>query len=312
MSLLAEYALTPDVFDSTSYANDEVGDIRLQHLKEVLLHEGLVRDLRDGQWFSLFSLNNRPWHLRGKELLKKLKQQGRLQRHSPSLPSKPETDEEWCKEALSSHGNSPLSGIIVTCRVKNSFSGEPLVAAIDRLTGAPWWCVRDSSVRLIRNRSAYEGILRPVLQYANHIMFIDRNLDPSRTQYREFAEILRRVAGRRPSPVIEIHRVCYSGSGPNRNIIDNQEWESRFTYAWATILSSIGVSVEVFIWDHFHDRYLISDLIGISVPNGFDTTTNQTDMTTWSRLKRQDRDDVQKEFDPATNRHKILYRFKLP
>jgi hypothetical protein len=39
MALLAEYALTPDVFDSTSYSNEEVGRIRLQHLKEVLLSE---------------------------------------------------------------------------------------------------------------------------------------------------------------------------------------------------------------------------------------------------------------------------------
>ena len=75
MALLAEYALTPDVFDSASYSNDEVGGIRLQHLKEVLLSEGLVRDLRDGRWSSLFADDGRPWHMRGKELLKKLAQQ---------------------------------------------------------------------------------------------------------------------------------------------------------------------------------------------------------------------------------------------
>ena len=50
MALLAEYALTPDIFDSASYSNDEIGDVRLQQMKEVLLSEGLVRDLRDGRW----------------------------------------------------------------------------------------------------------------------------------------------------------------------------------------------------------------------------------------------------------------------
>ena len=80
MALLAEYALTPDVFDSTSYSSDEVGRIQLQHLKEVLLSEGLVRDLRDGKWLALFADDGRPWHMRGKELLKKLVQQKRLRR----------------------------------------------------------------------------------------------------------------------------------------------------------------------------------------------------------------------------------------
>ena len=42
MALLAEYALTPDVFDTTSYTSEEVCGLHLQNLKEVLLHEGLV------------------------------------------------------------------------------------------------------------------------------------------------------------------------------------------------------------------------------------------------------------------------------
>ncbi len=72
MALLAEYALTPDIFDQSFYSTEEVADIHLQHLKEALLNEGLVRNLRDGEWLRLFSNNDRPWHIRGKELLKKL------------------------------------------------------------------------------------------------------------------------------------------------------------------------------------------------------------------------------------------------
>ena len=42
MAPLAEYALTPDVFDSASYSSDEFGCIWLQDLKEVLLAEGQI------------------------------------------------------------------------------------------------------------------------------------------------------------------------------------------------------------------------------------------------------------------------------
>ena len=78
MALLTEYAVTPDVFDPTSYVPEEICGVHLQTLKEVLLSEGLVRDLRNGEWARLFVSNDRPWHLRGKELLRKLMNQRRL------------------------------------------------------------------------------------------------------------------------------------------------------------------------------------------------------------------------------------------
>lgn len=70
MALLAEYALTPGVFDVTAYTSEEVCGLHLQALKDVLLHEGLVRNLRSGEWAKTFDDSSRSWHQRGKELLK--------------------------------------------------------------------------------------------------------------------------------------------------------------------------------------------------------------------------------------------------
>jgi hypothetical protein len=77
-------------------------------------------------------------------------------------------------------------------------------------------------------------------------------------------------------------------------------------------MRSASISAEVFIWDDFHDRYLISDLIGVSLPYGFDTTTDESSFTTWTRLGRHDRDDIQREFDPASGRHALRHRFRVP
>ena len=72
-----------------------------------------------------------------------------------------------------------------------------------------------------------------------------------------------------------------------------------------------GLSAEVFIWDDFHDRYLISNLIGISLSNSFDTNTSQS--TTWHRLGRVDRDNVRRQFHPRTGPHKLQApSFKIP
>ncbi|WP_347273618.1 hypothetical protein [Candidatus Kuenenia sp.] len=52
--------------------------------------------------------------------------------------------------------------------------------------------------------------------------------------------------------------------------------------------------------------------MGISAQNGFDTTTHPGSKTTWNSLGRQERDDVQREFDPASGRHNLKYRFRAP
>lgn len=35
------------------------------------------------------------------------------------------------------------------------------------------------------------------------------------------------------------------------------------------------------------------------------------DVTTWTRLSRKDKDDVQRKFDPASKRHNLKYQFQI-
>jgi len=312
MPLLAEYAVTPDVFDTTSYSSEEVCRLLLQSISEVLTTEGLVRDLRGGEWRALFKEDSRTWHRRGKELLKKLAMQGRLIEHEPVNGTPPVDDGEWCEEALNSHSRSPMGGgVIATQSVKAKYISEPLVASIDRLTAAPWWVSRSSSVRLARNTAEYRHNLEPILRCANSLQFIDPHLDPTRHQYREFVDLLVYAGHRQPAPLIEIHRVCYEGSGPSRRILNLDDLERDFRRALARPLAAAGLQATVFIWDDFHDRHLISNLVGVSLPNGFDTTNDPRSVTTWTRLGRNDRDDVQKEFDKSSGRHAIRRQFTI-
>jgi len=311
MALLAEYALTPDVFDSTSYSNEEVGGIRLQHLNEVLLNEGLVRDLRDGRWSSLFADDGRSWHMRGKELIKKLIQQKRLRMSIAVLDNEPTNDHQWCDEALASHSATPLAGIVTTQSVAEGYRREPLVACIDQLTITPWWVGRSPSVRLSRTTGEYIQHLQLILHCANSVMFIDPHLDPTQRRYGHFINLLQVMSGRTLAPLIEVHRVCYFDNRDKRDQHGELGWRNMFN-SWTTPLEAAGLTTEVFIWDDFHDRYIISDLVGVSVPNGFDTTTDISQRTTWNRLGRGERDDIQREFDPACNRHTLKHRFKVP
>jgi hypothetical protein len=141
-------------------------------------------------------------------------------------------------------------------------------------------------------------------------MFIDPHLDLTQHRYRDFISLVQGAGGRIPKPFIEIHRVCYRSAGRDREILNLDDLEAIFFRALSDPLAAVGLEAEVFIWDDFHDRYVISDLVGISLQNGLDTTAAGT-RTTWTRLGRLDRDDIQREFDPASGRHKLHRRFNI-
>jgi len=309
MGLLAEYALTPDVLDSTSYSGDEVCDLRLQVLKERLLSSGLVRNLRDGEWAKQFLGDHRPWHRRGKELLKKLATQKRLVPSAAALTTTPNTDLEWCEEALASHNMVSLDGIITSNTIAVDHKANAFVASIEKLSGAPWWAGQSQSMRIGRTLEDYLTALNLVLRHANSIMFIDPHIDLALPRYKDFISLLQVAGARSLRPQIEIHRVCYRGSGANRQFSGMDEFEADFRRELKPLVEYTGLTVECYIWDDFHDRYMISNLVGISLPYGFDTTAAPNSTTTWTRLGRNDRDDIQREFDPASNRHKLKRRF---
>jgi hypothetical protein len=311
MPILAEYGLVPDVFDSTCYTSADLCCVHLQHLKEALLSDGLVRDLHDGDWLRIFEQDGRAWHLRGKELLRKLATQNRLRTYPACGAAPPADDVGWCNEAIESHTRLNLQGIVTTDATFGHFHKNVLVAPITRLSSAAWWRARSPSVRLRRNLTDYQAHLGLVLACANSVMLIDAHLDPSQVRYAQAVDLICAMAWRNPGPLIEIHRVCYVGSGEQRQIIEQSEWQRRFTQAFAARLQAAGLRIEVFIWDDFHDRYIISDLVGIHLGNGLDTTTS-TAKTTWDRLGRDDRDDVQREFDPASGQHGLRGRFSIP
>lgn len=310
MPLLAEYAITPDVFDSTSYSSEEVCGLHLSTIRQVMMDEGLLRDLRGGEWRALFASRDRPWHRRAKEIVKKLATQGRLIEFPPTPFASPTNDREWCAEALAGHQREPMAGgVIVTQPVKDAYRRERLVERVDLLSRAEWWEQRSPSVRLHRELAEYRQHLNPILRCANSFQFIDPHLYPGRRGYREFAKILARAGGRKPAPLIEIHRVRYDGSGSART---EPDFQSIFQNALSTTLHVAGLRANVFIWDHFHDRYLITNLVGISLPNGFDTTHRRDDLTTWTRLGPAQRDDIQREFDSVSRSHILHRKFTLP
>ena len=317
MALFSEYAVTPDVFNLACYNSRDLWETQIRQLQQTFLTEGIVRDLRNGEWQQFLSGN--AWDRLVRNFLKNLHINGRLVPSNPELSQAPQTDREWCKEALASHDTTPLNGIIVSDAIERTYRKNSLVSTVNKLLfpNVKWWSPADSSLRLKRTITDYKDALKLILRHAKSIMFIDPYIDPEQSNYADFIQLLE-AAGNRPpqlpQPFVEIHRKSLRGSGRNAPVWDQQNMENTFRNKFEPILSQSNLTVTVFVWDDFHDRYLISDLVGIQMSNGFDTTTGPL-QTIWSRIGRTDREDVERDFDAniqGKRYPKCQFNFTIP
>ena len=310
MALFSEYAVTPDVYNESCYESPTLCEVYVRQLQKVFLSEGIVRDLRNSEWQEFFSTPMVPWYPKVRLLLKNLTTKGRLVPSAPALRCTPKNDREWCKEALASHENLPLNGIIVSGYTKNTYRKNTLVESVKELsssTTCTWWSPEDGSIRLKRNIDAYKDNLKLILRHANSIMFVDPYIDPERHNYTHFIQLLKAMGKRNPKPRVEIHRKIPLSSEKTEDQIKNN-MEISFRRKFKSVLKSL--KIKIFVWDDFHDRYLISNLGGISIPNGFDTS-NDKRKTTWTRLGRRALADVEREFDRTSQVRKLRFTFKL-
>lgn len=315
--MLHEIAITPSVFYRETYAHPDVCDAHMQGIRDALLEYLLIRDLRVGGWSMELRDKFEAMSTPAKELIKKCIKRGRLTTAPSAGPDTPVDSTGWCKEALASHHQFALAGILACPAAKEVYRDEPLVASVAQRSASPWWqqCVTSAhpeGPRVQRTTAEFLTRLGVILRHANHIIFADPHLDPSKSRYGEFVELLKatsRTSG--PHPTLEIHRVRYEGSGESRKFPDRSEWEKRFRQPLDATLIAGGISIEVFVWDREHDRHLISNLLGLHVGNGFDTTTDPTAVSTWTRLTSRERDLIQRDYDPKVRPELVYHRFRI-
>ena len=323
MALFSEYAVTPDVFNLDCYKSRDLGKTHIGQLQQVFLTEGLVRDLRNGEWRKfLLEKGCDKWV---KDVLKNLKLNGRLVPSNPELSHTPQTDLEWYEEALESDDSTSLNGIIVSDASEKSYKDaiekackKLLVSSVNKLLkpNVKWWSPADSSLRLNRTIQDYKDALKLILIHAKSIMFIDPYIYPAQSNYADFVQLLEAAGNRPPQsprPLIEIHSKIRNI--PKKNKEETLRiMENTFRNKFGPILLQSNLEVKIFIWDDFHDRYLISDLVGIQMSNGFDTSTGPL-QTIWSRIGRTDREDVERDFNAniqGKRYPKCQFNFTIP
>jgi len=308
--MLDEYALIPDIFDPSAYSRPGLIDVCLPHLREPLMKEAIVRDMAGDAWRRFIGAPPFTPHRLCLELLRKLERGNRLRSFPRCGAADPTDVSGWCQEAIASNAREALTAVITT-HASAALHRRHDFTDIERITAAQWWHDRSPSRTMARSLAAYQQALRLILRHANSAMFIDPNLDPSAYNYQFFDQILALAGNRRPAPRIEIHRSHCLGDGQGRTFPTEAEWRKRFA-GLATKAQGFGIQIEVFGWDDFHYRLLITDIIGISVEAGFDTTNDPNAITPWGRLGRQDLDRFTRDYDPAGRPSALRWRIRWP
>lgn len=301
----------------------EICRVYLYSLISILLEEAIVIDLYDGKWRDFTNRIRGKHPMVTKHIIKELYNRGQLVSVQRSNQTKPSDDIGWCQEALAFDvDHQTLRGIITSRSTKERFKDQQKISAIEDLYTFDkdllpnWWVTRSSSVRIQRKMDSYLSTLTTVFKYSASLRFIDPYIDPIQDNYRQFYEFIQEIGRLNSTAEIEIHvcRVKNARLDSGEKIPDFEEYFERykkdFVQEMNSQLSGLSINLNVFIWrKKFHDRYLISNWSGISLPYGFDVDIeNPTPTyTTWTRISQLDREKIDNEFDTSPT-YKTQYR----
>lgn len=303
--MIERFAVTPEALAEARSSSTAALKLGIGCLNDLCRAEGVFADMRNGNW-------SRATDAVGplaKEFLTFARKNRRLVTAPPQLPTDPAEDEEWLWEAQRLHETYPCRAIITSRELADTYTDAPVVS-IERLNQTSWWEARSPSKIVHRSTADYLRALDLVLRHANSLMFIDAYIDPLANNYREFPKLLLAAGVNGRHPLIEIHRASWRRINGQNQVQGLPQWMADFE-TWSNRLACAGLKASVFLWEKMHDRYLISDLVGINVPYGFDISADATETSTWTRLGSKERDRQQKEFHPSSGVHRHIGSFEI-
>ena len=317
--MLYEFAITPDVFDENVLDTSPVLGLVLEQLLRGMCDNGMVANLHKDRWIRHIQQSCLPKlspALRDKIItcLRILYDRHRLVRHPRRMQGDPTSYSEWLDLALESHSRIAFHGIILGQALLETYGHNDnafmeLSAALD----APQWHNRRRSMSLTKREADYRVALAPILRHAKSVSLVDPYMSCHNSRFFDTVRMCLDLTGQRgraPLPA----RIHIHVGNPQDDYSRPESVPDRLA-AWERHLRSLQQlhRMTVFLWESqpgsetFHDRYILTDQCGISVPAGLDCRTSSTpNSTTWSLLDEEDRIRRLQDFDPATSPYQLL------
>ena len=212
------------------------------------------------------------------------------------------TDQDWLRLVLDSHKEIPFHAIILSKTLMDDCTCEcnefvEFFSALD----SEQWKNRRRTLSVAKTPDEYKRYLAPVLRYAKHLVLIDPYLSPKK-EYLDTIKICSEMTSKRREsqgrfPNCRIHIHAEEGSGLRYEYGAEDETVEDYFDSWEKGLRSLiekyGHSFKVFLWkqgsNSMHDRFILTDQCGISVPWGLDCPKKPRKDTDWGLLDEETR-----------------------
>ena len=316
--MLYEFAIIPDVFDSSLIDADTALGITLVELLRGICDNGLIANLNREGWARHVQAE-RIAHLspalrdRIITCLNTLDNRHRLVRHPRSATGDPASEHDWLALALDSHNRIEFYAIVLSDALLTSSGGGLGFLGFSTVLDSAPWLARRRSLTIYKTNSQYRQLLAPILRHAKSLALVDPYLNAHESRYTDVIDLCSDLMGSRAHDRLpgRIHIHTH---------INNQEPEgydtNYYLAQWTRVLTPLATRdrhrFKVFIWrgkagaKAFHDRFILTDQCGISIPAGLDARTASTHTTTWSLLDEEDRRTNLDDYDPTISPFQIV------
>ena len=314
--MLYEFAMTPELFDSSVANSGNSSSVILVEILKGLTENGLLANLHGGRWFTHVR-DQRVTSLSPKlkndviTLLNTLRDRHRLPLHPKSVQYDPKTDQQWLNLALESHHRVPFHAIILSeALMKNSgHKCDEFVEFSSSLGSEQWNLKRKRTLSLNKTKSDYCKALAPVLRHAKSLMLIDPWLNAVQSRFFDTVSICSNLLGQRGHirlhGRIDIHAAKIRQKPEGATLRDNLDtWGRKLE----PLINQDKHKFRVFLWESIehgetmHDRFILTDQCGISTPAGLDCRTHSHgNSTDWNLLDEHARSKRWENYSPSTS-----------
>ena len=322
-----EYALIPDIFDPTLLYCDGRADIIVTEILRGVVLNGMIGDLHRGR------LREHVGELVGKipeadpktkqtsprkqilDCLELIKDRNRFVRHPLRPEGIPATPREWLDLALKSHATIRFDGLVTCpdCYDAANLSTVPATAKLDDALNAQFWVSRRTDCPLKSKRvSEFQRALVPVLRHAKKVTLIDPYIEPDKPRWINTVRLVQELIGRRVAGDAGYQATVHIHAGdPEPRTASGQ------LNLWENALKALPIrfKTSVSLWSmkldranfpdgpEMHDRYIITNQVGVSCPGGLDCYADPDKSpkakatSTWSLIGWDAMSDHLAEFD---------------
>jgi hypothetical protein len=235
----------------------------------------------------------------------------------------PNSDQAWIEEARFIYDKIKNEGIIVPDDLE--LNSQYPYKKICNNNPVQSVTITPESMTLKKSSSSYSRFIMEAVEHSGYLKIVDPfiHFDGNKSSYNYLLRLFNNEKYIAKPLTVELHRhdrFSEPGYPRTKRIRQNDlRFFCKEKFGSISGLKNKNIKFKLFVWeksvfmpnkkassDTFHDRFLLSRHIGISVPYGFATDMHQEGNTTWSRLSSDDKAIWEDQFSINSNSSRRL------